>query len=58
MKQVTWIGEPRVLPGYGLAVTGKHVLLPEDQAASYVAQGLAEFDAPPKTVRKSTQEDA
>ena len=59
MKRVIWKGESRVLPGYGLAVPGQHVSLPEDLAKSYVAQDLAEFETSPKTIKKSTtqQED-
>ena len=57
MKRVIWKGESRVLPGYGLAVPGAHVLLPEDQAASFVAQDLAEFESAPKASKKSTQEE-
>lgn len=56
MKSVIWKGESRVLPGYGLAVAGKHVLLPDEMAASYVAQDLAEYEAPPKK-QQSTKED-
>ena len=57
MKTIIWKGESRVLPGYGLAVSGAHVLLPDDQAASFVTQDLAEYEAVPKASKKSTQED-
>ena len=57
MKTIRWKGESRVLPGYGLAVSGAHVLVPDDQAVSFVAQDLAEFEVPAKASKKLMKED-
>lgn len=52
LKWIVWRGEPRELPGLGVAQPGEPLALPADQAQDYIGQGLAEA-APPRR-RKAT----
>ncbi|MCK5609651.1 hypothetical protein KAR91_47700 [Candidatus Pacearchaeota archaeon] len=41
MKTVTWIGEERMIPGFGMGIKGKEKELPVNVADSFIKQGLA-----------------
>ncbi len=41
MKKVVWLGGTLVLPGYGVAVLGREIMMTEGHANSYISQGLA-----------------
>lgn len=57
MRNFVWIGEECIIPGCGVAATGKIIAMPEDIAQSYLAQGLAVEDfTPEKSTRKNKQE--
>ena len=43
MKLITWRGEERELPGFGMVSHGVEKLLPDHMADSFVEQGLAEL---------------
>lgn len=42
MKKVMWKGPERMIPGVGMGREGCELNLPDEQADSYVSQGLAE----------------
>lgn len=49
MKKVNWIGEERMIPGYGMGIKGEEKVLPVNIADSFIEQGLAE-EVKPKRV--------
>lgn len=54
MKQVEWLSPERIIPGYGVATTGKPINLPADLADKFIAQGEARI--PVQTPKKATKE--
>ena len=56
MKEVNWIGETKMVPGYGMGTTGKPIILPVDIADSFIKQGLAKAIVP--SAKKQTKKES
>lgn len=55
--KVIWTSEERVIPGYGVAATGKSIELPDALAAQFINQGEAEVTrGDPKSRRTKDEE--
>ncbi len=55
MKQIRWIGEERFLPAIGTVRKGSLVDAPDDKAASFINQGLAEIKKAKRTTTTSEE---
>lgn len=40
--KIKWVGEDRMVPGYGMGTKGNVLEIPNNMAKSYIEQGLAE----------------
>lgn len=56
MKKVKWIGESRMIPSYGMGVSGEIKVLPVEIADSFIEQGLAK--AITTSAKKQTKKES
>ncbi len=49
---ITWTGEKRIIPNYGVGDNGETKTLPQDLAESFIKQGLAKLKSKTKTNSK------
>lgn len=53
MKTITWDGDTRIIPKYGIAKKGKKLILPDALAESFMKQGLTKENPPAPAKEKN-----